>query len=59
MKQLKDEAIVAHVHDEVIIEADLDQTVSSISKQMAIAPPWMPDINLRANGYECFFYQKD
>ncbi|MBY5022331.1 DNA polymerase [Streptococcus suis] len=59
MKQLKYEAIVAHVHDEVIIEADLDQTVSSISKQMAIAPPWMPDINLRADGYECFFYQKD
>ncbi len=59
MKQLKDEAIVAHVHDEVIIEADLDQTVSSISKLMSVAPPWMPDINLRADGYECFFYQKD
>lgn len=59
MQQLGNFSIVAHVHDEVIIEADLDQPLSSVSKLMAIPPNWMPDIKLRADGYECFFYQKD
>ncbi len=59
MRQLSEFKIVGHVHDEVIIECDQDQDLEEISILMGIAPNWMPDINLRADGYECLFYQKD
>lgn len=59
MKQLKDFRIVGHVHDEVIIECDQDQSLEEIALLMGNAPDWMADINLRADGYECLFYQKD
>lgn len=59
MKQLKDFKIVGHVHDEVIIECDQDQSLEEIALLMGNAPNWMSDINLRADGYECLFYQKD
>lgn len=59
MKQLKDFKIVGHIHDEVIIECDQDQSLEEIALLMGNAPNWMSDINLRADGYECLFYQKD
>ena len=59
MRQLSEFKIAGHVHDEVIIECDQDQDLEEISTLMGIAPDWMPDINLRADGYECLFYQKD
>ncbi|WP_420780579.1 DNA polymerase [Streptococcus canis] len=59
IKQLKDFRIVGHVHDEVIIECDQDLSIDEIAALMGIAPDWMSDINLRADGYECLFYQKD
>ncbi|HHL0643431.1 TPA: DNA polymerase [Streptococcus agalactiae] len=59
MRQLNEFKIVGHVHDEVIIECDQDQDLEEISTLMGIAPDWMSDINLRADGYECSFYQKD
>ncbi|CQR25022.1 prophage LambdaSa04, DNA polymerase [Streptococcus varani] len=59
MNQLKEFKIVGHVHDEVIIECDQDQSLEEIASLMGIAPNWIPDINLRADGYECLFYQKD
>lgn len=59
MKQLKDKKIVGHIHDEVIIEFLPKQNLDEISNQMSISPIWMGDINLRAEGYECYFYQKD
>lgn len=59
MRQLSKFKIVGHVHDEVIIECDQDQDLEEISTLMGIAPDWMSDINLRADGYECSFYQKD
>lgn len=59
MKQLKDFRIVGHVHDEIIIECDQSQNLEQIAPLMGKAPYWMPDINLRADGYECLFYQKD
>ncbi|HHL0745421.1 TPA: DNA polymerase [Streptococcus agalactiae] len=58
MKQLKDFRIVGHVHDEIIIECDQSQNLEQIATLMGKAPYWMPDINLRADGYECLFYQK-
>lgn len=59
LKQLKECKIVGHVHDEVIIECPMEQKLDDIASLMGIAPNWMSDINLRADGYECFFYQKD
>lgn len=59
MKQLKDKKIVGHIHDEVIIECLPKQNLDEISNQMSISPKWIGDINLRAEGYECYFYQKD
>lgn len=59
IKQLKDKKIVAHIHDELIIECLPKQNLDEISNQMSISPIWMRDINLRAEGYECYFYQKD
>lgn len=59
MQTLKNCAIVAHVHDEVIIEADKRMSVEVVCKQMGRTPPWAKGLVLRADGYSCSFYQKD
>lgn len=59
MKMLSTYRIVAHVHDEVIIEADSQISVTEICKQMSQVPPWAKGLLLDADGYECDFYQKD
>lgn len=59
MKNLKDYRIVAHVHDELIIEAPMDETVEHISILMSKSPEWCQDLILNADGYECNFYKKD
>ena len=58
MRSLSHCRIVAHVHDELIIEAGTDVSVDSICEQMCRTPPWLPGLELRADGYECRFYQK-
>ena len=50
--------IVGHVHDELIIECSPEVSLDAICKQMGRTPPWIPGIELRADGYECGFYQK-
>ncbi len=59
MRALKNCAIVAHVHDEVIIEADPRMSLPAVCEQMGRTPPWAKGLLLRADGYECSFYQKD
>lgn len=59
MQTLKNCAIVAHVHDELIIEADQRMSLSAVCEQMGRTPPWAKGLKLRADGYECEFYQKD
>lgn len=59
MMNLRDYRIVAHVHDEVIIEATDDITVDEIVQKMCITPRWARGLTLRADGYECEFYMKD
>lgn len=51
--------IVGHVHDELIIECSPDVDYHTICDQMGRTPPWIPGLLLRADGYECSFYQKD
>lgn len=59
MKNLSCYKIVAHVHDEVIIEADKDVSLESICEIMGRTPHWAKGLLLRADGYECEFYKKD
>lgn len=59
MQTLKHCAIVAHVHDEIIIEVDRQMSLSVVCEQMGRTPPWARGLRLRADGYECMFYQKD
>ncbi|NLP25484.1 MAG: DNA polymerase, partial [Syntrophomonadaceae bacterium] len=59
MKSLKDYYIVAHVHDEIIIEANMDASLSQVCEEMAKTPSWAMGLLLGADGFECLFYQKD
>jgi DNA polymerase len=59
MKALRCCDIVAHVHDEVIIEANKAISLEAVCEQMGRVPPWAPGLILRADGYECDFYKKD
>ena len=44
---------------EIIIEADRRMSVAAVCEQMGRTPPWAKRLKLRADGYECEFYQKD
>ena len=59
MRTLSHCFIVGHVHDELIIECSPDVDCHVICEQMGRTPPWIPGLLLRADGYECQFYQKD
>jgi len=59
MQTLRHCAIVGHVHDELIIECSKEVSVDAICQQMGRTPPWAEGLILRADGYECEFYQKD
>mgnify|MGYP001019034086 CR=1 FL=1 len=52
--------IVMHVHDEVIIEIEKDRNeLETITEIMGQEIPWARGLPLRADGYECEYYQKD
>ena len=59
MKRMDGMRIVAHVHDEVIIEAVVDDSVEKTCRLMAVVPDWAEGLVLNADGYECGFYMKD
>lgn len=59
MKTLRCCNIVAHVHDEIIIEADPKVSLEAVCEQMGRTPPWAKGLILRADGYETPFYKKD
>ena len=58
MKTLRCCSIVAHVHDELIIEADPAVSLNAVCEQMSRTPPWAKGLILRADGYETQFYKK-
>ena len=58
MKTLRDCFIVGSVHDELIIECSPGVSLQAVCDQMGRTPPWLPGLELRADGYECMFYQK-
>ena len=51
--------IVAHVHDEVIIEAPENIRLEDICGIMSQVPYWAKGLILTADGYTCDFYMKD
>lgn len=52
--------IVMHVHDEVVIEIDKDRDeLEAVCELMSQEIPWAPGLPLKADGYECQYYQKD
>ncbi len=52
--------IVMHVHDEAVLEVPIGQSsVREACEIMGVAPDWAKGCPLRADGYECDFYQKD
>ena len=59
MQALRDCAIVAHVHDEVILEADPSMSLEAVCERMGRTPPWAQGLLLRADGYATPFYKKD
>ena len=59
MQALKDYNIVIHVHDEIVIEADMETSSEAICNQMSHTPPWAKGLLMRADGYETNFYKKD
>ena len=58
MKGLRFCQIVGHVHDELIIECSPNVSMDAVCEQMGRTPPWLKGLLLRADGYECSFYQK-
>ena len=58
MRSLSHCFICGHVHDELIIECPPEVSPEAICEQMSRTPPWLPGLELRADGYECGFYQK-
>ena len=59
MRTLLNCDIVMHVHDEIVIEADIRMSAKAVCRQMSRTPPWAAELLLQADGYECQFYKKD
>ena len=56
MKNLKDERICMHIHDELVIEGN--GSLERICEIMGQTPPWAEGLVLRADGDTMEFYQK-
>lgn len=50
--------VIFHVHDEAIVEVDLDVTVKDVEATMSVRPDWMPEIVLGCEGDEGQCYKK-
>ncbi|MDW7659683.1 MAG: DNA polymerase, partial [Bacillota bacterium] len=59
MQSLRDTAIVMHIHDELVIEAEPQLSVADVCRRMAKTPPWAPGLVLRVDGFEADFYRKN
>lgn len=58
MHTLSHYLICGHVHDELIIECPMDESLNAICEQMGRTPPWIKGLHLNADGYETMFYCK-
>lgn len=58
MKSLSRYRIVAHIHDEVVIECPKDTSVRKVCDKMGQTPQWITGLSLQADGYDCYYYMK-
>ena len=58
LRNLRNYRIVGHVHDEVIVEVPEDVSVKEVCDIMGQVVSWLPGLDLRADGYECYYYRK-
>ena len=59
MQTLRHCNIVMHIHDEVVIEAELRMSIDAVCEQMGRTPSWANGLILQAAGYVTEFYKKD
>lgn len=51
--------IVFHIHDEIIVEAEADQTLKDVEKLFSEPISWCADLPLKGAGYSTPYYLKD
>lgn len=51
-------SILAHVHDEVILEVDRDVEVADVNRLMAVTPDWLEGCPIEAESHEAECYKK-
>lgn len=51
--------IVMHIHDEVVIDARMDQKLDDVNDIFAIEIPWAKGLPLKGAGFEGEYYMKD
>lgn len=51
-------SVVAHVHDEVILEVDAGVDCGDIDNLMAVTPPWLPGCPIASESHEASCYKK-
>jgi DNA polymerase len=59
MQTLRHCEIVAHIHDEVVLECDPRVSLEVICQQMSRSPAWADGLTVRVEGFETQFYKKD
>lgn len=59
MRNLRNERICMHIHDELVIECEEGTDLNEICERMGQTPSWAPGLVLRADGYTCTTYRKD
>jgi DNA polymerase len=51
-------SILAHVHDEVILEVDKDVTCEDVNQLMSVTPEWIDGCPIGAESHEADCYKK-
>ena len=59
MRELRNERICMHIHDELVIEAPEGTSLDEICEKMGKVPSWADGLCLRADGYITRWYKKD
>lgn len=59
MQRMGDARIVAHIHDEMIVEGQKDSSVEDFCLKMNAVPDWADGLLLNSDGYCCEWYKKD
>lgn len=59
MQRMGNARIVAHIHDEMIVECQKDASVEDFCRKMNAVPDWADGLLLNSDGYCCEWYKKD